>query len=194
MYEAYPLQWPAGYKRHSGNRHASKFKQTMEGAQRFLRQEISRLNAKDLVVSSNIPVRNDRGLYADYMRRKMDDPGVAIYFSYKGKSVSMCCDQYPTVWENIYALGKGIEALRGMERWGVSEFLDRVFTGFTALPESNTNRYWWQVLGVQRGATEEEIKNAYRNKAKETHPDAGGSVAAFQEVQQAFETAMDQLK
>lgn len=110
--EAYPLQWSLGYKR-TNSRINSKFKQGMDASQRFLRDEINRLGARNLIVSSNIPVRKDGGLYSDYMSRKMDDPGVAIYFKYKGKDISMCCDQYRSVWENIYALGKGIEALRG---------------------------------------------------------------------------------
>lgn len=124
--EKFPLQWPTGYKR-SNNRKRSQFKQTNDGAQRALLNEIRMLGATDLIVSTNIPVRNDGGFYSKYADGKNMDPGVAIYFKYKNKPVSMCCDTYTTVWENVYALAKGIEALRGMDRWGVSEFLDRAF-------------------------------------------------------------------
>ena len=46
----------------------------------------------------------------------------------------------------------------------------------------------YQVLGIQPGADEEAIKAAYRQKAKETHPDHGGSAEAFQRVQEAYES------
>lgn len=162
-------------------------------AQNFLKAEVSRLAGTDLIVSTNLPVRNDGGLYADWMKRKIDDPGVAIYFKRKGKEISLCCDHYLTVWENLYALAKGIEALRGLERWGVSDFLDRAFTGFAALPESITTRYWWQVLEVSRDCDKDTIVNQYRKLAKMYHPDAGGTVEKFQELQQAYTEAMAQL-
>jgi hypothetical protein len=170
----------------------------MDGAQRFLRAELSRLGAKNVIVSTNIPVRNDGGMYVDWMRKKIDDPGVALYFHYKGKDVAMCCDQYETVWENIYALGKGIEALRGMERWGVSDFLERAFTGFTALPEAQgmvtTKKPWFDVLGVAENSTEDEIYRAYREKAKETHPDKGGTPEQFDVVQTAYQEGVKKFK
>jgi hypothetical protein len=165
----------------------------MDQAQRFLRSEIARLAARDLIVSTNLPVRQDGGLYADYMKRKIDDPGVAIYFRYKGKDVAMCCDQFPTVWENIYALGKGIEALRGMDRWGVSEFMDRAFTGFTALPESSpiVQANIWDVLGLAvKPESVDHVHAAYKAQAKKRHPDAGGTTQLFQELQDAYNKAL----
>ena len=193
MKEAYPLCWPAGYKRNQ-YRVNSRFKSNMENAQRFLRLEIMRLNGSDLIVSTNLPVRQDGGLYADYMKRRIDDPGVAIYFRYKKKDISMCADQYLTVWENIYALAKGVEALRGMERWGVSDFLDRVFTGFAALPAAHTYQPWFSVLGVNKDADEESIKETYRQLAKLHHPDKGGDAGKFNQIQTAYEEGLQQLK
>lgn len=184
MIDAFPLQWPVGYSR-TRNRQKSSFKQTMDGAQRFLRDEIRRMNGRGLIISTNIPIRNDGGMYSVYMGRKIDDPGVAIYFKYKGKDISMCCDKYETVWENTYALGKGIEALRGMERWGVSDFIDRAFTGFTALPEARTDE-WYNVLAVSQYATEYEIKQAYRIEAKKHHPDSGGDPEMFRKLNEAY--------
>lgn len=43
------------------------------------------------------------------------------------------------------------------------------------------------VLGVDRDADDETIKRAYRRRAKETHPDRGGSDAEFKRVKDAYE-------
>lgn len=196
MYETYPLHWPAGYKKTlSVSRIDSQFKQTMNTAQQFLRKEIERLHASDLIISTNIPVRkSDGGFYSEWMNKKLEDPGVAIYFKIKGKDRSMCCDQYVRVWENIYALGKGLEALRGIDRWGISEFLDRAFTGFKALPESSAlvQSRIWDVLELKgQPATSEIIRNCYRRIARKVHPDQpGGSADAFSELQEAYRQAL----
>jgi len=166
----------------------------MDTAQQQLRLEINRLGGKNLIVSTNIPVRNDGGLYADWMKKKIDDPGVAIYFSLNGKDVSMCCDKFPRIWENVYALAKGIEALRGMERWGVSEFMERAFSGFTAIPEAvEVEENIWHSLGLStKPAFVEEVKSAYRNWAKVYHPDVpGGSHEKMQKLNNAYQKALN---
>lgn len=192
--ENYPLQWPLGYTRTpSYKRQRSNFKQTMDGAQRFLRDELRRLGAKDLIVSTNIPIRQDGGMYAAYMGKKLEDPGVAIFFKWNKKEVTMCCDQYNTVWENTYALGKGIEAIRGMERWGVSDFIERAFTGFTAIeaPKEVKPLEWYDILECRPDSTEEVIKANYRRLCKDWHPDIAGPAGEqkIRAINNAYELA-----
>jgi DnaJ-class molecular chaperone len=52
-----------------------------------------------------------------------------------------------------------------------------------------TNHY--QTLGVDRGASPDEIKRAYRKLASQHHPDKGGDKARFQEIQSAYDTLSD---
>jgi hypothetical protein len=49
----------------------------------------------------------------------------------------------------------------------------------------------YQVLGVRRAASQDEIRRAYRRKAKILHPDAGGSVGAFGEIATAYGVLSD---
>jgi curved DNA-binding protein CbpA len=49
----------------------------------------------------------------------------------------------------------------------------------------------YAVLGVAQGADEAEIHAAYRDAVRRAHPDAGGSAAAFEAVQEAYEALRD---
>jgi curved DNA-binding protein len=56
---------------------------------------------------------------------------------------------------------------------------------------------YYKILGVERGASEEEIKKAYRRLARKYHPDVSKEANAkekFQEVSEAYETLRDKEK
>ncbi len=55
-----------------------------------------------------------------------------------------------------------------------------------------TNPY--EILGVRRDASDDQIKAAYRRRAKSTHPDSGGDPAAFGRVQKAYELLLDPVR
>jgi hypothetical protein len=193
LIEAYPLHWPAGYTRTpSGRRKNSLFKNTLAAARDLLKVEVKRLGGSNLIISTNVPTKQNGDLYADFSRYKLEDPGVAIYFKYNDKDVALCCDRFVRVWENLQALAKAIEAIRGLERWGVSDFLDRAFTGFQQLPQSTTaEKNIWDVLGlVVKPDNVEAVQDAYKAQAKKVHPDRGGSSEAFHELQIAYQHAL----
>lgn len=52
-------------------------------------------------------------------------------------------------------------------------------------------RSLYEVLGVDKNASPEEILAAYRRRAKETHPDKGGDEAEFKRVCEAFAVLSD---
>jgi|FreactcultureFD7_1027221.scaffolds.fasta_scaffold00310_35 DnaJ-class molecular chaperone len=45
----------------------------------------------------------------------------------------------------------------------------------------------YKVLGVSHGASEDEVKKAYRKQAMKHHPDKGGDPEKFKEIQSAYE-------
>lgn len=58
-------------------------------------------------------------------------------------------------------------------------------------------RDYYEVLGVKRGASEDEIRRAYRELARKYHPDVNKSSdaqAKFTEIQEAYDVLSDQQK
>lgn len=51
---------------------------------------------------------------------------------------------------------------------------------------------YYQVLGVPKTATADEIKRAYRKLAAVHHPDRGGDTAKFQDIQAAYDVLGDE--
>jgi molecular chaperone DnaJ len=57
-----------------------------------------------------------------------------------------------------------------------------------------TKRDYYEVLGVGKSASPDEIKKAFRRAAVQHHPDRGGDEAKFKEVNEAYEVLKDDAK
>jgi len=53
---------------------------------------------------------------------------------------------------------------------------------------------FYDVLGVGKNATPDEIKKAYRKQASQHHPDKGGDTATFQKIEEAYRILSDPQK
>lgn len=207
----YPLDWPVGYPR-TVSPERSRFKNlTIYSETKRIMDEVNRLvngyvsiSKPAIVISSNVPLNNDGSISARYQKSGLKDPGMAVYFTKGKQELVLCCDQYDTVESNAHAIYLTIEALRGIDRWGVSDFIERAFTGFKALPQNKgprplweneiLKRPWWEVFGFDHVPTPRpdiaDILNGwYRTLSKTKHPDKGGSQAAFAELYEAYKAA-----
>jgi hypothetical protein len=189
---AFPLQWPAGRERRAPyRREVAAFDTGMAAARDGAFNQVALLGARSVVLSSNVPLRQDGKPYASFP--KIDDPAVALYFTYQGKEMCFACDRWTRVEDNIQAIRKTIEALRGIARWGTGDMLQAAFTGFAALPApivAGMSKPWHEVLGVSSTATRADIDAAYKRLASQNHPDKGGSTAAMTAINQARDEAL----
>lgn len=194
--EAFPLEWPAGFNRTpQRDKKHSQFKCTIAQARDGVLHEIELMNGINPIISSNVPVKRDGQMYGN-MKPVDGNTGIAVYFTWDNEQYVLACDQYIYLQDNLRAIEKSIEALRGLKRWGASDILKRAFQGFKALPESSLPfKMWYDILGVNPNSNYEAITSTYKLLIKKYHPDnpETGSRERFDEIQSAYSYYKDTL-
>lgn len=169
MIEAYPLCWPIGQKRTANPTYSRFGDHTLSQCTKWLLAEIDRMKGSNPIISSNIPLNKSGDPRSDYSKKQIPDKGVAVYFTRNKQQVVLACDRWDNVEDNIWAIACSIEAMRSLERWGVSEMLDRAFSGFLAIPAAGEaqSKSCWDVLGITITKDKKKIQNAWRTLVKE---------------------------
>lgn len=201
MTAAYPLQWPDGWKRTSpGGLEDARFKCTFAQARDGIIKQLGMMGvARSIVISTNVETKRDGLPYAN--RPQPSDRGVAVYwtkFTIGGGSEQrvLACDRWYRVRDNLRAIEKTLEAMRGIERWGSTDIMDRAFSGFTALPESASG--WRGVLEFSAGyqPTLAEILDRAKKLILASHPDVSnmGEREANQKTADILEARHDAIQ
>lgn len=142
---------------------------------------------EDVIVSTDLKLRLDGLPYSN--QREPEDPGAAVWWRPKGSKHDrvIAIDIYDRIADNIYAIGKTLEAMRGIERWGGGEILERTFTGFAALPSPETAGGIDPhiIIGAPLEASLDLKRHAYRVALSNAHPDKGGTPEQFHRVREA---------
>jgi hypothetical protein len=206
--DPYPLRWPEGWKR-TTYRQRSKFKVSSFVTVRDRVLKLAgRLGGSRIVITSNLPTRNDGLPYAN--SAEPDDPGIAVWWVAKGNEQVMACDRWNRTRDNMHAVELSLAALLGLGRWGTTQIVERAFAGFAALPpgpepdapppQRPAPRPWRDVLGMPglRDIDPEFVldmaRGQYKRLARIAHPDAGGTDAQMAELNAAMEAAEKELE
>lgn len=194
----FPLAWPEGTRRTpkerrrpAAFRHRGRRVSTAEAKIRIM-AELDHIT-RAAIISSNV-----RTTHAGSPRSGLPEPsdvGVAVYFTAWGRLHCLACDRWDRVADNLVAVVKHVEALRGIARWGVGT-VEAAFRGYAALPPAGvavapSPSTWWHVLGVDRRASPAEIRRAYMARVELVHTDRqdGGDVVEFTALNAAREAA-----
>jgi hypothetical protein len=189
--QAYPLAWPAGWPRKPNPyRPRAKFGAGSGvslgvGVQR-LTHELRVLGAKDVIVSTNVKPRLDGLPSGD--AANPSDPGAAVYFRIKSEPRALACDKWDRVADNLAALAKHIEAIRGQVRWGVGS-LEQAFGGYLALTAVGAKQAWWEILALPSNATIAVVRAKQLALLAQHHPDKGGDQTRAAEINAAADEA-----
>lgn len=219
MTEAYPLSWPPHVPRcrerisarfhgtttqtsdwtdGAGVKHTNSYRRnvdlTVAAARDDALLQIRRFGVPDddVIISTNLRTRLD-GLPKSN-QAEPSDPGVAVYFRLDGNETCIAIDRFDRVADNLRAVAKTIEAMRGIERWGGATLVAAAFRGFQALPGPGASSIgkmsWWIVLGVRSDASIADIEARFRSLALECGPDRPGYDAEkFKEIVEARDAA-----
>lgn len=207
MTQSYPLSWPQGWPRTPAHHRRFNWQlknSTFGRAREQLADELRRLGAEHTVLSTNLNLRLDGQPYATDAGKKITDPGVAVYFQLRGKSMSMARDAYDNPAQNLRSLAMAVEHLRGLERHGGAQMMERAFSGFTELPppdrsDDEPTLDWRFELGpIPQDQMEQWellalMEARYRKKAKTIHSDMGGDDTAMIRLNAAIAQARKDL-
>lgn len=180
--QSYPLQFPENKIRNKNPERARFKTKSIFYTIKELLSQLNRLGAKQITISTNLLLKADGFPYSN---QRVDDVGVAVYFTLKDTKQCFPCDRWNKIEDNLWAICKSIEAIRGLERWGAKDMLESAFEGFRALPSpeqvtKTKARYF------SGGMSLEEAKETFKNLVKIMHPDMGGTQEEFMELNQQY--------
>lgn len=199
--DPYPLQWPETWPRtENWKRARPKFRAMFVRDRNAVIKQLQMRRASQIVITSDLPTRND-GL--PYANANCQDPGIAVWWVEKGREQVIACDRWNHVVFNLRAIDMSLEALRGLDRWGASEMVERAFAGFAALPPGTPppQRSWRYVFDVATNLNDvlskadimALVRQRHRDAIKSAHPDAGGSHERAAELNVALAEAEKEL-
>lgn len=151
----------------------AKYSVTFDQALRDLRECFSKWDIDDWDI--------ERG----YGGARKGTPKVTVWWVEKtGKRIELSCEAEASQRENLRALGLCIDDLRMQEVRGVASLMASAYAQIAA-PAAVRDPF--EILGVRPDANPAVIAASFKALAKTAHPDKGGSVEAFNELQGAFD-------
>jgi len=183
----HPLYWPEGWKRNKSPENSRFGDHSIKKAIDMVLHQLHHMGTPNYMVifSTNLKLRNDGLPYSS--QKEPIDSGVSVWWKTGNKweeQKVMAVDDYNTCSENLWAIAKTLEALRGIERWSSSEIINRTFKGFTALPPPSGGG--WCVI-LQCDVNDFDLaKHNYMRLRSKHHSDNGGDPILYNQVQEAW--------
>jgi len=153
-----------------------------------LEEEIDKLKGSDVVIGvvcDEAQVGFSGNLKAGG-RTAFRHRGVEVSFDTKSRGrLVFHTDAYDDVTANLRAIGLGLEALRAVDRHGITSTSEQ-YAGFAAIGPGGPDPARGKLLADRHGSVAEALKR--------THPDHGGDAESFRKVVHAYREASLRLK
>lgn len=183
--------WPGTITR---SRARSKFRAGYSDTLKLLKKELHHLRAKNIVLQvamSESDIRLDGRPRAG---SKVAHPGVVLSFDSKHGPLSYPCDTFSEWEDNLRAIALGLEHLRAVDRYGITQRGEQ-YRGWTALPAPKNGATMTKEEAVKalQGyvsftiTSKDEALAAWRQASFRAHPDRGGDAEEFKKLQRAKE-------
>lgn len=194
-----PLQRWIGQK--TSSRVNAAFTSTYEKTLYDLEHEIRMLNGKNVVIEAGFKREDIRNDGWPRSGRKPSEPGVIVSFTTKRGALAFPCDRFWFWEDNLRAIALGLEALRKIDRYGITQGGEQ-YTGWRALPEPEPQvtksaaekaaDYLESEYPGQFDRTKDwslsYLESVWRSLAKLAHPDRqGGSHDKFVRLKNAID-------
>lgn len=193
-------QWPGEKtKERQGSPFRSSYVQTLD----LLESELIQLRAREIVLQAFISWNDLRNDGLPKSNAAFGDPGVILTFESKHGALSYPCDRYADWQANLRAIALSLEALRAVNRYGVTRRAEQ-YQGWRQLAPASDQPFpdkeaaaiylsghaggstsaWREMLPTENAPLRQE---AYRRAAAKLHPDKpGGSHDEFIKLQAAL--------
>jgi hypothetical protein len=122
------------------------------------------------------------------------DPGVVVRWLKDGDEYAAACDYYTSKKDNIRSVYLWLKETRKRNDRPVETAEDNFAAARlpSGQPIEADGDLPHEVLEVPQDATEEEVRDAYREKAKDAHDDQGGSTAEMVALNSAKEAMLNE--
>jgi hypothetical protein len=195
------LDWPTGFDRTDELNREPNRRIKVSLAQAFdeVEQELSRLGVDEDSYRYDFDAQQRKTDQRPYSRANPDDPGFVLRWKMDAANYAVACDAYTRLRDNVRAVGLYLREKRKMEQrpveTGESEFANARLPPAgedqaVVAAEAATPAH--QILGVDPDASDDEVREAARERLFEAHPDHGGSTTDVEKVRNAREAMLDE--
>jgi hypothetical protein len=192
--EKWPGQPTPKWKQKAGSFRAS-YGKTLD----LLEYELDKLKATHIVVEAFFTRNQIRNDGWPLSKANPSGPGMILSFTGKSGALSFPCDTYKTFDDNLRAIALALEALRAVDRYGVTQHAEQ-YKGWAKLPPAPQSMRGSDALAFLALYSEIQPKDAdtldkaFRLAARKLHPDnpQTGNQGQFVLLQQAKEACQQE--
>ena len=161
----------------------------------LLDQELAHLGARNITIEIALTEAEIRLDGRPRSGAKPSYPGVVISFDGKQGRYSFPCDTYDAFEDNVRAIALSLEALRAVNRYGVTKIGEQ-YAGFAALPPPMVTELFMTEAGAIAvlnqfapggKVSRNNLRETYHSAVMRLHPDRGGDARSFRQVRRAKE-------